>query len=267
MVVANRVFRERHRVSKDQAAQENELNHSELLDKAEHAVDYALASGKADRAAITQAAQLDAAEAVAMAGIAMESDEQADEAMRISAIAAQNGDREKAKAARKKEREARKKANADHRAATASAKRAYDAIKFSAPNKMGFLRVVQILFAGHIATVIVYLMLSSRDTMVYTTTTGFDWLMVILESVAFWMFINRYKVGRPFVIAMAVIGLIAPAAIDIAMGAFNPIALAVNGAFYVFLIFYFAFSKRVRATLVNDIGTRKGDYEKDDFVV
>ena len=74
------------------------------LEDAERAIDRAYTTGKAERAKITQMAQLDAAEAVAMAGIAMEADEEADEAMRISVIAEKMGDREKAKAARKRER-------------------------------------------------------------------------------------------------------------------------------------------------------------------
>ena len=202
-----------------------------------------------------------------MAGIAMEADVEADEAMRISVIAEKSGDREKAKAARQKERAARKKAKAEHKAATKSAKQAYDAIKFSAPNKMGFMRVVQIAFAFHIFTVLVWLVLTSRDAMVYNVTTMMDWVMIILEGVAFWMFINRYKIARPFVIAMAAIGLIVPAAVDVSMGTFNPFALVVNGAFYIFLIFYFIFSKRVKATLVNDFSKHDGEYEKDDFVI
>ena len=237
------------------------------LDDAERAINRAYSTGKAERAKITQAAQLDAAEAVAMAGIAMEADVEADEAMRISVIAEKSGDREKAKAARQKERAARKKAKAEHKAATKSAKQAYDAIKFSAPNKMGFMRVVQIAFAFHIFTVLVWLVLTSRDAMVYNVTTMMDWVMIILEGVAFWMFINRYKIARPFVIAMAAIGLIVPAIVDISMGSFNPFALAMNGAFYIFLIFYFIFSKRVKATLVNDFSKHDGEYEKDDFVI
>ena len=141
------------------------------LDDAENAIDRAYSTGKAERAKITQAAQLDAAEAVAMVGIAMEADVEADEAMRISVIAERSGDREKAKAARQKERAARKKAKAEHKAATKSAKQAYDAIKFSAPNKMGFMRVVQIAFAIHIASVLVWLVLTSRDAMVYILTS------------------------------------------------------------------------------------------------
>ena len=237
------------------------------LDDAERAINRAYSTGKAERAKITQAAQLDAAEAVAMAGIAMEADVEADEAMRISVIAEKSGDREKAKAARQKERAARKKAKAEHKAATKSAIQAYDAIKFSAPNKMGVMRVVQIAFAFHIFTVLVWLVLTSRDAMVYNVTTMMDWVMIILEGVAFWMFINRYKIARPFVIAMAAIGLIVPAAVDVSMGTFNPFALVVNGAFYIFLIFYFIFSKRVKATLVNDFSKHDGEYEKDDFVI
>ena len=250
------------------AAVDDELEaRLKALEKAEKAVDSAYSTGRAERAKITQSAQLDAAEAVAMAGIAMESDAKADEAMRISVIAEKSGDREKTKIARKKAREARKKAKADHAAATKSAKSAYEAIKFSAPNKMGFMRVVQIVFAGHIAVYLVWLMLTSRDHMSYDVTSMMDWVMVILEGVAFWMFINRYKVARPFVIAIAAIGIVAPALVDITMGRFNLFALISSSLFYIFLLFYFIFSKRVKATLVNDISRGKGDFDKEEFVV
>ena len=92
----------------------------------ERALDAADAAIGADRAAITQAAQLDAAEAVAMAGIAMESDDAAAEAKRLAIISERGGDREAIKVARKKARAARKKAKADHRAATKTARKAYE---------------------------------------------------------------------------------------------------------------------------------------------
>ena len=237
------------------------------LDDVEKAVENAYKTGRAERAKITKAAQLDAAEAVAMVGIAMEADEEADEAMRISVIAEQSGDRERAKAARKKERAARKKAKAEHKAATASAKQAYDAIKYSAPNKLGFIRVVQVLFALQIIFVIVFLLMTSRDTMKYDLGSMMDWLMVILDGVAFWMFVNRYKQARYLVIATAAIGIIIPAAFDIAMGQFNPFMLLLNSLFYIFLIFYFSLSKRVKTVLVNDFAQNTGEYDKDSFVI
>ena len=231
------------------------------LAEAEKAIDAAYATGKAERGAITQAAQLDAAEAVAMAGIAMESDYAADEAAKLTIIAERAGDRASAKSARAKEREARKQARHDHRAATKSARQAYNAIKFSEPGKMGFMRAVQVIFAVHIASVIIFLVLTSRDAMVYDVSSIMDWIMIILEGIAFWMFINRYKVARPFVIGMGVLGLVVQGAYDIVTNQFNPFGLALSGAFYIFLILYFALSKRVKATLVNDFTLHKGDYE------
>ena len=265
-------------MAKESAAAENAVAESaseadeleaqlKALDKAEKAIDSAYSTGKVERAKITQMAQLDVAEAVAMAGIAMEADVEADEAMRIGVIAERSGDRARAKEARKRVRAVRKKATDAHEAATKSARKAYEAIKFSDPNKMGFMRVVQVLFAGHIAVYLVWLMLTSRDAMTYDVSSMMDWLMVILEGVAFWMFINRYKVARPFVMIMAGIGVVVPAVYDIATNQFNPIALITSGAFYIFLFFYFAFSRRVKATLVNDLSKHDGDYEEDDFVI
>lgn len=226
------------------------------LDAAERSIKSAYATGKAERSKITRAAQLDAAEAVAMAGIAMEADEEADEAMRISVIAQRSGDRERAKRARKREREARKQANADHKAATKSAKQAYDAIKFSAPNKMGFMRAVQVIFGLHIVVVLLELLLTSRDTVSYDSANIVTWIMIILEGVAFWLFVNRYKVARIFVIAMASFGIVVPLIYNVATGTLGVFDTISSSSFYLSLILYFALSKRVRAVLVNDFSER-----------
>lgn len=237
------------------------------LEEAERAIDKAFSSGKADRAAITQAAQTQAAKAVEAAGVAMDSDEAADEAMRLRIIAENLGDRDRVRQARKNEKQARAQAKADHRAATRSARQAWDAVRFSAPNRMGFLRAVQVIFALHVAIVLIFLVLTSRDAMIYDVTTIMDWIMVILEAIAFWMFINRYKIARPFVIGMAIFGLVVPAIVDITAGTFNPFVLSLNGVFYLFLILYFALSRRVKATLVNDITKQAGDYDKESFEI
>ena len=247
-------------------AETTEKERSRKIDRAERAIDNAFTTGKADRAKITRMAQLDAAEAVARAGEAMEADEAADEAMRLTVITEQSGDREKMRAARRREREARRKANQLHSAATKSAREAYDAIKFSAPNRMGFMRVVQIAFAAHIAFTLIVLLFTHRDNFSYNVGSIMDWVMIILEGMAFWMFINRYKVARPFTIGMAVTGLVVPAVTDILTGGFSLWLSITNGLFYIFLLFYFLFSRRVKATLVNDIGRHKGAYE-DDFVI
>lgn len=231
------------------------------VNRAEIAIDNAFSTGKADRAQITRMAQLDAAEAVARAGEAMEADEAADEAMRLTVITEQSGSREKIRAARQRERAARKNANQLHAAATKSARQAYDAIKFSAPNKMGFMRAVQIGFAAHIAFTLIFLLLTHRDNFNVNVGSIMDWVMIVLEGVAFWMFVNRYKVARPFTIATAAVGLLVPAGADMVMGTFSLPMFLVNGMFYIFILFYFSLSRRVKATLVNDLARHKGFYD------
>ena len=237
------------------------------LEDAERAIDSAYTTGKAERAKITQMAQLDAAEAVAMVGIAMEADVEADEAMRISVIASKSGDRAKAKEARNREKEARKAANRDHKAATKSARQAYEAIKFSSPNQMGFMRFVQIVFAAHIIVVLFTLIMTSRDTVVYDSSNIISWIMTILEGVAFYFFFNRYKIGRPFVIAIAAFGLVAPVVYAFMTNTVNAFTLGSNGLFYVFLIFYFLFSRRVKATLINTFSFGESARKPDELVI
>lgn len=230
----------------------------EALERAEQAINDAYSTGKAERAKITQSAQLDAAEAVAMAGIAMESDEAADEAMRLTIIAEAQGNREKLREARRKEREARKKARRDHRAATKSAKRAYDAIKFSAPHKLGFMRAVQVIFALHIVFFLLMLILTSRDSYTYNTNSILDWFMIIFEGVAFWFFINRYRHTRALVVGMSLFYLVVENGYALLMHTFNPAVAIANSLFYVFLILYFLLSRRVKNIMINDLSMRKG---------
>ncbi len=232
---------------------------------AERAVDRAFNTGKADRARITRQAQLDAAEAVTMVGIAMESDEEADEAARLSIIAGNMGNRKKAKDARDKAREAQLKAVENHRAATRSAKQAYDAIKFSDPSKLGFMRVVQFIFLAHMVGTIVALILTSRDTISYNSVTFVDWVTVTLEAVAFYFFWNRYKLGRPLVIGIAAFNIVAHFITDLATKQFSFGSFCFANAFSIFLLLYFLFSNRVKAVLVNDLATDK--VTEDDFVI
>ena len=254
-----------------QAAENGQVSEQETrlkaIDGAQRSIEAALASGRASRAEVTKAARESTERALEMVDAAMLADEEADEAHRLTVIAENNAGAGDAKLARKRERAARKNAKKKHGTATKTAKRAYDAIRFSEPNKMGFMRVVLVIFALHIFFYLTFLVLTSRDHMTYDVTTAIDWITVILEGVAFWMFLNRYKVARYFVMGMAVFGMAVNVVDSIAAGDFNLFVVLLNGWFFLFLFFYFAFSKRVRAVLVNDISLHRGEYDEDDFEI
>ena len=237
------------------------------IDSAERAVDRAFSTGKVDRADITRQAREDALQAMEMADIAIESDEAADEAAKLAIITSNMGNREKTRVARDREREARKKAHADHKAATKSAKRAYDAIKYSDPNSLGFLRVVQVGLLFKIVLTIVGLLLTSRDTIAYTPATILDWVIVVMDAVAFYFFVNRYKLGRPMVIAITAVSIVATLMLAI-LDEGTTLGSVFGSVMFDFgLMLYFIFSSRVKAELVNDLSSDVGVSEGDEVVI
>ncbi len=225
------------------------------LDEAEDAIDAAFGTGKADRARITRKAQLDAAEAVAMVGEAMEADEAADEAARLAVIAENMGDRKKTRTARKRAKTARREAKQAHKAATKSARTAYDAIRFSQPGKLGLLRFVQIAYAFNIASTLLALILTSRDTITYNSVTIFSWITIILQGVALWFLINYLKQAKNAVILTSAFCIVTNIITSIVTGSFTVFDSVLNNVWYIFLIVYFLRSKRVGTVLVNDFST------------
>ena len=222
----------------------------------ERALDAADASAGADRKKITQAAQLDAAEAVAMTGIAMESDEVAAEAGRLAVIAERGGDRDAIKLARGRAREARKKAKADHRAATRAARRAYDAVRYSDRTGLGFLAVIQ----AFLVTNIVFTTFTLTTYIKGSYTIDFDQTLnlvnVMLSGVTFWLIWKRKKLTRMWVICIGVINIVASTAFSLAIGHFDLTSQLILSATDIFFILYFYFSERVKATLVEPFNVR-----------
>ncbi len=234
-----------------------------VLENAEYAVDAAFKTGKADRAKITEEAQKDAHEAVRLTGLAIEADAEADEAARLAVIAENMGDREKTKKARKRARTMRREAKGVHRDATKAAREAYNAVKFSQPGKLGFMRVVQIAYAIKIASVLFALLMTSRDTISYDSVTIVDWITIILQGVGLWFFLNYFKITKRYVICVSAFGIVAYIVTLLVKGTFMPFEFFYNTIWNVFLILYFSLSKRVETVLVNDFASYKPRMQED----
>lgn len=234
-----------------------------VLENAEYAVDAAFNTGKADRAKITEEAQKDAHEAVRLTGLAVEADAEADEAARLAVIAENMGDREKIKKARSRARSMRREAKGYHKNATKAAREAYNAIKFSQPGKLGFMRVVQIVYAIKIASVLFALLMTSRDTISYDSVTIVDWITIILQGVGLWFFLNFFKITKPYVICVSAFGIVAYIITLVVKGTFMPFEFIYNTVWNVFLILYFSLSKRVETVLVNDFSSYKPRVQDD----
>ena len=236
------------------------------LERIEKAFEAADAAAGADRVAITRAAQLDAAEAVAMVGLAMEADAEAAEAARMAMLAERSGNKVAAKTARAKEREARKKAKADHQAATKSAKSAYDAVRFSDPEGLGFLRVILFLLGCNIVFTVFLLTTYIKGSY----TIGFDETLnlvnVLADGITFWLIWKHKKAARTWAIAISTFNIVVGTVFNMAMGAFSPTVQVILSVFDIFMLVYFLTSSRVKATLVEpfNVRTLNDDLDEDE---
>ncbi len=104
--------------------------------------------------------------------------------------------------------------------------------------------------------------------MVYNSVNILDWALVILETVAFYFFVYRFKLAKPLVIGISALGIVSafiPAFLYRQPFTPNMVAIAV---FHLAIILYFIFSSRVDAVLVNDFSTERGlDEKEDEFVI
>ena len=251
-----------------EAESDEDFNRSmEAIDKAEQAMGKFYASGKVSRGEVTETARQNIEASLGMVDLAIKADDKAFALSKLTSIATENRNRAAAKEARHQARAARKDAKVKHKAATKSAKNAYNTIKYSAPNKMGFMRVMMVIYAIHIVLYLLFLLLENRDSMTYGTATAVDWILILLEAVAFWLFVNRYKEARHWVIGMSVLNLAVIFFTALTSTEHGFETYLIPASFYVLLICYFAFSKRVKYALINDLSIDRWNKVGEDFKI
>ncbi len=242
--------------AEEKAAQDPSTAGDISIDKLEKALDAADAAAGVDRSKITQAAQLDAAEAVALTGIAMESDTDLDEASRIARMAERSGNKEQVKKARARERAARKKAKADHKAATRTALKAFNSIRFSNPNDLGFLYVIQFFLAVNIVLTCMMLTTYIKGSYVLEFNHVLNMLNVMFDGVTFWLIWKRKKAARYWVIAVSLFNIVIGITFNVTTGVFNPVVQLYLSCVDIFMLGYFLFSSRVKASLIEPFNMR-----------
>ena len=242
----------------------DEESREKKLQRLERAFDAADAAAGADRAAITRAAQADAEEAVKMVGIAIAADEEAAEAARLALLAERSGSKKAAKKARANEKDMRKQAKADHKAATQSAKAAYDAVRFSDPNSLGFLRVLMFMLGCNILFTTFLLTTYIKGNYSIGFNESLNLINVLADGISLWLIWKRKKLARTWVIGISAFNIVVGTVFNVATGVFNPLVQLTLSAFDIFLLVYFLFSDRVKATLVEPFNVRTLNEDLDE---
>ncbi|MBQ3301541.1 MAG: hypothetical protein IJH04_05305 [Eggerthellaceae bacterium] len=232
---------------------EQRLKEIEKLERAFQAADD---SAGADRAAITREAQRDAEDAVVKVDEAIAADEEAAEASRLAILAERSGNKKAAKKARAYERDARKKAKENHRAATKSAKAAYDAVRFSDPDGLGFLRIIMLLLGCNIVFTVFLLTTYIKGNYSIGFNEVLNMVNVLADGVTLWLIFKHKKFARAWVIAVSSFNIVVGTIFNVATGVFSPLAQFALSLFDIFILVYFLTSSRVKATLVEPFNSR-----------
>lgn len=133
------------------------------------------------------------------------------------------------------------------------------ATDYSNPNKLGFIRVLEVLWVINILFTIMSLIVLSKGQWNLGFIGWRDVFNVVLEGVTLWLLWQRKKVARYAIIAFASFTIVVGTVYNIATGAFAPVSALLNSAFDIVLILYFAFSKRAKAVLTEPFSQEIAD--------
>lgn len=120
---------------------------------------------------------------------------------------------------------------------------------FSDPRKLGFLRVIQTLFAINIALTIGMVAFLAKESYQLTFVDSLDFLNQVFDAIAFWLIWQRKKATRAFVMGFTLFNIVVGTAFNIGAGDFNPLEQLFLSAIDIVLLVYFLTSRRVKAQL------------------
>ena len=136
--------------------------------------------------------------------------------------------------------------------------------KFANPKKLGFMRVIQVVFAINIVVTVVFLVFKIKGS--YTISFGniIDYLNLIFDAISFWLIFYRKRAARFWVIGFAIFNITIGTIWHLATGQFNVFDQCMQSTSDIILLIYFSTSRRVRAVLVQPFSaeTRKASLDK-----
>ena len=121
---------------------------------------------------------------------------------------------------------------------------------FSNPKKLGFMRVLQVVFSIHIVLEIMALTLLSKEYW----ALGFDSVLslvdLLFEAVTLYLIAGRKQHTREIVMGLAAVNIAVGVIHYVSIGQFNAMIQVVSSASDIVLFLYFALSRRVKAIMV-----------------
>ncbi len=124
---------------------------------------------------------------------------------------------------------------------------------FQEPERLGFIRVIQILFIIEIVVVL------SSTTFIVPKEFTFEpysyiiFINLILDGISFWLIFKRFRFARTWIIGTCIFNVAASAAFMVVSGDFSLADKMSAGFFDIIILFYFLFAKRPKMILTREL--------------
>lgn len=125
------------------------------------------------------------------------------------------------------------------------------------PKKLGFMRVLQVLFALNIVFTITSLTLLIKGNYELGFAQYLDFVNLIFDGLLFWFIWQRSRAARPFAIGFSLFNIIIGTGYNLAVGDFNFANQLFLCLFDLLVLFYFIFSRRAKAILVQPFSSER----------
>jgi uncharacterized membrane protein len=122
---------------------------------------------------------------------------------------------------------------------------------FSNPHKLGFMRLIQIMFAINVVISITSLAFLIKGEYTLTFEQMLNMLNLIFDGISFWLIWKRMRSARMFIIAFSLFNIIVGTFYNLATGSFDIVDQAAMSLFDIILLIYFLTSRRAKTVLVN----------------
>ncbi|MDO4501659.1 MAG: putative ABC transporter permease [Coriobacteriia bacterium] len=117
------------------------------------------------------------------------------------------------------------------------------------PNKLGFMRVLMVLWVINILATLMSLVMLKKGQWDLGFVGWRNLFNVVLEGVTLWLLWQRKAIARYAIMAFAGFTIVVGTTYTLVSGHYTVTSLALNSAFDVVLILYFALSPRAKAVL------------------
>ncbi|MEG1831580.1 MAG: putative ABC transporter permease [Raoultibacter sp.] len=128
---------------------------------------------------------------------------------------------------------------------------------FSNPHKLGFMRVLQVIFAFNIVATITLLIFLVKGSYTLDFSYYLDFMNLIFDGIAFWLIGQRKEAARWFIIAFSLFNITAGSLFNVATGSFEMGYQLSSSIFDIFLLLYFITSRRAKAVLTHPFSIEK----------